>query len=155
MINIFKKINTNDHVKIIENLCCKFQYFIDNAKKWRGQFNWVIMANCISGIGKSVKHVNRNLNKLLAGLLNPNRRILLTIIESDNSSFLNKGVKIVDLLRDLGTTGFTDIKKRKKGLKLIRKPINASWSLTLTETDPPLLIEIDLAYYRRDLCSPI
>jgi len=36
-------------------------------------------------------------------------------------------VKIVDLLRDLGTTGFTDIKKRKKGLKLIRKPINASW----------------------------
>jgi len=28
-------------------------------------------------------------------------------------------------------------------------------TLTLTETDPPLLIEIDLAYYRRDLCSPI
>jgi hypothetical protein len=28
-------------------------------------------------------------------------------------------------------------------------------ALTLTETDPPLLIEIDPAYYRNDLCSPI
>ena len=33
--------------------------------------------------------------------------------------------------------------------------ITAVTTLTLTETDPPLLIEIDLAYYRRDLCSPI
>jgi len=120
MINIFRKVNANDNVEIVENLRSTFQDFISNAKRWRGRFDWVIMANCISGIGQSVDDVNRILNKLVAGLLNSRQKIILTVIET-KSSFLKNCIK------SLGTTSFKDLRILRTIFQTIDKRIDASW----------------------------
>jgi len=133
MIEKFNEISSNKNIVILQNFNCTFTNIIENriAEKNKGEYDWVIIANFLSGIGKSVDDVNRKLNRLLAGLLNPRQKIMLTIIETGLSFPKN-------CIDKLGATGFEDIRIKSVFQAIDKQPIDASWlkNCNFYRTDP-------------------
>ncbi|MEA2033697.1 MAG: hypothetical protein U9N41_08970 [Euryarchaeota archaeon] len=110
MINIFKATNTNEFVQIVNNL--KYKLFEDNFMNdesvFRRGYNWIIMANSISAIGKgrTFKQVNDILGKFIVNVLRYSKQVILTIIESSSQQYFYSPT----YLSRIGKMGFKDLR---------------------------------------------
>lgn len=106
MIRIFKEQNTCLQVSITGNVHEQFEAFVNNANKHRYRYNWIVVANFLSGIGqyKSYKEVNLILNELLYKVRGNNRQIYLTIIEGNSTKYF----ETPDYLSKIDSIGFQD-----------------------------------------------
>jgi ribosomal protein RSM22 (predicted rRNA methylase) len=91
IIEKMKNDNRNSQVRIINNVNSTFNDFSDNCENQSGNFDWLIMANFLAGIGqgKNFEETNNILDKLISKLLVPGKNIILTIIETKNTKFFN------------------------------------------------------------------
>lgn len=119
MIDIFKNTNTNASIEITEKIHCTFQEFIKNSIQFRGKFDWIIMANCISCIGNLIdtEEVNHSLNKMLTNLLNGKKTMILTIIETGN----------YNLKKCIENLSFNDVNIIKVLFQCMRKQLDEPW----------------------------
>ena len=143
MIEIFKDTNTNESIEIVNNLKynLKDEYLKDEFEEmWSDKsiseigYDWIIIANFISGVGKfkSYSDVNKILNKFISKLLCYSDKVLLTIIEGGlDDYFGTKDMKIREYLRKkigfddlkiIKPISSIDIKKTDKKIKEIYKP---------------------------------
>ena len=115
MINIFKATNTNRSVEIINTLKYKLfeDKFMSDKSVFEMGYDWIIIANSISAIGKgrSNQDLNKILNEFITNVLcySHNRdNVLLTIIEGKGS--LGKYFDIPSYLSEIEKIGFDDLK---------------------------------------------
>lgn len=110
MINVFKATNTNEFVEIVNNL--KYKLFEDNLMNdksvFRTGYNWIIIANSISAIGKgrTFRGVNGLLGRFIVNVLRYSEKVILTIIESSSQKYFN----IPTYLSRIERIGFKDLK---------------------------------------------
>lgn len=91
IIENMKYENVNNQVKIINNFNLDFNSYLNICENQKDNFDWVIMANFLAGIGqgKSFEGTTKTINKLISNLLVPNKNIILTIIETNNRKFFD------------------------------------------------------------------
>lgn len=113
MINIFKATNANIAVEIVNTL--KYELFEDNFMNdesvFRTGYDWIIIANSISAIGKGSTYnkVNTRLNKLISKVLCYSDKVLLTIIESNQTKYFNS-INYLSKIEEIGFRGLRIIK---------------------------------------------
>ncbi|VUT24854.1 MAG: hypothetical protein MOIL_00707 [Candidatus Methanolliviera sp. GoM_oil] len=156
IIEIFKDTNTNESIEIVNNLKynLKDEYLKDEFEEmWSDKsiseigYDWIIIANSISGIAEIAKFIfgidkdqadqelnkkiNKILNKSISKVLHYNDKVLLTIIEGGGSTgnhfnispYLSEIEKIgFDDLKIIKPISSIDIKKTDKKIKEIYKP---------------------------------
>lgn len=110
MIKIFQETNTNSNIEIVESITDRFEYYMLHADDWRGRYNWIIIANFLSGIAdvgqcKSSYDVSMILNALISKLIMPKQTIMLTFIEGGCEHYF----KTREYLREVESIGFADL----------------------------------------------
>ncbi|MCP4105654.1 MAG: DUF1566 domain-containing protein [Desulfobacteraceae bacterium] len=108
MIEIYERINLNRSVTIVENLKYTFEDFFNLSCQWEGHFDWIIIANFVTGIDDYMK-----LNELVTNLLHSEEKVLLTIIETGT---LQKYIKNLE---------FDNLKI--ENISYINEQIDAEW----------------------------
>jgi hypothetical protein len=109
MINIFKATNANRSVEIVKTL--KYKLFEDNFMNdksvFRTGYNWIIIANSISAIGKdrTFREVNDILGRFIVNVLRYSEKVILTIIESSSRKYFN----IPGYLSEIENIDFNDL----------------------------------------------
>lgn len=88
MIDIFNEINSNNNITI-NRLHDTFDNFIINAKNSKGQFDWIIISNFITGIASTVDDVKNILKDMFNNLMNVDQPLFFTFIEP-NKRLINK-----------------------------------------------------------------
>ena len=110
MINIFKATNTNEFIEIVNNLNYKLfdDNFMNDESVFKTGYNWIIIANSISAIGKgrSNREVNAILNKFISKVLDYSDKVLLTIIEGGTTKYFD----FINYLDNIERTGFDDLR---------------------------------------------
>lgn len=110
MINIFKATNANRSVEIVKTL--KYKLFEDNFMNdelvFETGYNWIIIANSISAIGRgrTFREVNDILGRFVVNVLCYSEKVILTIIESSSRKYFNIPV----YLSKIENIGFNDLK---------------------------------------------
>jgi hypothetical protein len=109
MINIFKATNANRSIEIVKTL--KYKLFEDNFMNdesvFRIGYNWIIIANSISAIGRgrAFREVNDILGRFVVNVLRYSEKVILTIIESSSRKYFN----IRGYLSEIENIGFNDL----------------------------------------------
>jgi len=92
IIEIFRTHNTNPNIKIVETIQAEFYDFLKKqTEHYRGHFDWIVIANFISGIAKNGNsaEVDAVITQLCQSLMNPGQQILLTIIEGSSKKYFD------------------------------------------------------------------
>jgi len=91
MINIFKKNNSNPQVNIIKCIKSDFNTYYNVLQNDNEKFDWIIMSNFMGAIGqnKSFEVVDEIFSGLVNKLIEPDKFIILTIIEGNNTNFFD------------------------------------------------------------------
>lgn len=89
MIDIFNENNTNNNIAISKRLHYGFDKFIDDAEDSEGIFDWIIIANFITGIGSNVDDINNFLKEMFFDLMIVGQPLYFTFIET-NTPLVNK-----------------------------------------------------------------
>ncbi len=109
MINIFKATNANRSVEIVKTLKCNLfeDNFMNDESVFRTGYNWIIIANSISAIGKDrrFREVNDILGRFVVNLLRYGEKVILTIIESSSRKYFD----IQGYLSEIENIGFNDL----------------------------------------------
>jgi len=84
MIDIFNANNTNNNISIIKKLHYPFDKFTKHAEDSASQFDWIIMANFINGIGSNVDDIVIILKELFFDLMIVDQPLFFTFIETNS-----------------------------------------------------------------------
>lgn len=89
MIDIFNENNYNNNIAISKRLHYPFDKFIVDADDSEGQFDLIIIANFITGIGSTVDDVENILKELFYDLMIVDQPLFFTFIET-NQPLINQ-----------------------------------------------------------------
>lgn len=146
MIDIFNENNSNNSIAISKKLHYPFDKFTEHAEDSAGQFDWIIMANFINGIGSNVADIANILKELFFDLIIVDQPLFFTFIETNSplannfwreASFCTNNIfeEVIHELKD--QKPFIEIMKcifYRPGRPWLYKPhiITKTWRLMLT-----------------------